>query len=497
MPTQHHFLPKLDDAQADVPMPPMVARWEAQPASLLQSVGSGIAIDGTARTRGISSVPDVWARAILFQTALKDPRHPMHARALADWRGLLSLLALREVYSYPVEVVPVDLGGGGKLSEALRTLAPPPVEVEQGTPYAWADVLLIRLDGVPVGAFSPGTLVYTATGYQDRLRAFYEPPGGEPRKRPGCLGPDYSLVAPTRDSDASSAHFVAEYVHDLYENIKGRLGRDAQAQMLSELLRTWTEEARSAFGYSPQAPVDAPEVMVAPALPTNGSAAEWPRLAAYRVYEQALRPIVEDPTYATDIKGKSTIFLQHRRNHTDRAGVVVIHKDTLRRTERIWGLRRLDSLGESAQEALDAHFNAPSGTTIAGDDLDYIGAAWIRPERFFLTDVLLKPRQGTQALTAAEQAANAGGEYILPFRKEILDFFGPDEVLDVLKPRFERVRGGETVKFAFDLPVGSHPGLLSAANQGDGYGSAPAPTPPSGGGEGGTTPSGFGAAPTG
>lgn len=492
--TQHHFLPTLDANRADVPMPPVSAQWASQPAGLLQSIGSGIAVDGTATTRGVSSVPDVWARALLFQTALSSERHPLHAEALADWRGLLSLLALREVYDYNVEVVPVDLAGGGKLSEALHVLAPPPVDLETGVPYAWSDVLLIRLDGVPVGAFSPSTLVYTGIGYRDRLRAHYEPKEGASKKRPGCLGPNYSLVAPTKATDASSAHFVGEYVHGLYETVKGTLGTAQAAQRLSDLLRAWVDEARSAFGYNPQQPIDAPEVKVDASLPSKGSAADWPKLGTYGVWAQALRPVVEDGN--GDVLQKSTLFLQHRRNHTDRTGVVVIHKDTLERTERVWGLRRLDSLGGSVQEALATHFNAPAGTTLAGENLDYVQAAWIRPERYFLTDVLLKPREGTKALAGGEQRANAGGEYVLPFRREVLDFFGPDDIRDVLRPRFERSGDGTVVTFSFDLPVGTHPDL-AAPSGGDGFGGTPPPNgTANGGSQGGadanTSDRGFG-----
>lgn len=492
--TQHHFLPTLDANRADVPMPPVSAQWVSQPAGLLQSIGGGIAVDGTATTRGVSSVPDVWARALLFQTALSSERHPLHAEALADWRGLLSLLALREVYDYNVEVVPVDLAGGGKLSEALHVLAPPPVDLETGVPYAWSDVLLIRLDGVPVGAFSPSTLVYTATGYRDRLRAHYEPEGGEKKKRPGCLGPDYSLVAPTKVTDEFSAHFVGEYVHDLYEAVRGTLGTDPAAQRLSEQLRAWVDETRSAFGYSPDKPIDAPLVKVDASLPGKGSAADWPKLATYNVYTQTLRPLVQDG--GGDVLRKSTLFLQHRRNHTDRIGVVVIHKDTLARTELVWGLRRLDSLGGSVQEALATHFNAPAGTTLAGENLDFAQAAWIRPERFFLTDVLLKPHEGTKALADGEQHANAEGNYVLPFRREVLDFFGPDDIRDVLKPRFERSSDGTVVTFSFDLPIGTHPDL-AVPSGGDGFGGSPPPNTPANDGDpsisgGNTSSEGFG-----
>jgi hypothetical protein len=475
----HHYLPSLGP-ESNVPMPPTSAHWSAQPSGLLQAVGNGIAVDDSATARGVSSVPDVWARAVLFQAALR-PSHPLHAQAVADWRGLLSLLALREVYGYDVEVVPVNLTGGGKLPAALRTLAPPPVELEPGKPYGWTDVLLVRLEGVPIGAFSPGSLVYTATGYRDRLRAHYEPEGGEPRKRPDCLDADYGLVAPTKASDEHSAHFVAEYVHDLYQTCSSALSGAPEAQRISELLDAWLKELRNAFGYNPQERINAPEVKTAQTLPSRGSAADWPGMAGYGIYRAALLPLVPDEIDDGPFR-KSSIFLRHKRNHTDLRGVVVVHKDTLTEGARVWGLRRLASLGETVQDALDTHFNAPRGSSIGGEDLARLDAAWVRPERYFLTDVLLAPRDVTKALASDEQAANAGGEFVLPFRREVLEFFGPEDIQSVLRPRFEHQRDGG-VKFSFDLPVGDHPDL---APSGDGQFGAP----PAGGFGGG----GFGEA---
>ena len=462
----HHFLPALDPETANVPMPSTAAHWSKQPAGLLQSVGKGISVDANAVTRGVSSVPDVWARAVLFQSALQ-PSHPLHAEAVADWRGLLSLLALREVYGYNVDVVPVSVEGDGKLETALRTLAPAPIPLSDGTPYAWTDVLLVRLDGVPVGAFSPGSLVYTATGYRDRLRAHYNPTNGDPIPPPPVLGPDYGLVAPTKLSDEFTALYVAEYVDRLYAAYSDRagqpLGQHPAAQRISELLEAWRTELRTAFGVAPGQPVDAEEVKKATALPAGSKVAGWPRLAEYAVYAEALYPLVEDGD--GNVQGKSSIFLRHRRNHTDYQGVVVAHRDTLQGSEKVWGLHQPQSLGSTVEERLATYFGAPQGDTLGDTNLAASFACWIRPERYFLSDVLLVPREGVHVLADGERAANAGGRYLLPFRREVLDFFGPEDIQSVLQPAFEDLRDGG-VRFTFKLPVGKHPGLDPVAGDG-------------------------------
>lgn len=463
----HHYLPALDAQVANVPMPATSAHWSAQPSGLLQAIGNGISVDGSAVTRGVSSVPDVWARAVLFQTALLHPKHPLHDEAVKDWRGLLSLLALREIYGYSVEIVPVSLAGSGQLEKALRTLAPTPIELEEGTPYAWTDVLLIRLDGVPVGAFSPGSLVYTATGYKKRLRKHFEPDGGVSLQPPPILGPDYALVAPTKQSDEFTAHYVAEYVYRLYKTYSGLLGKAPVAQRISELLDEWLSELKAAFGIRPHDPVDAPEVTLAPGLPVGSAVAGWPHLNIYSLYRHALIPLAEDsgppPPPGTPPVHKSTIFLRHRRNHSAYLGVVVAHKDTLTEDAKVWGLRQPRSLGATVEERLATYFNAPQGDRLGDVKLAQHYACWIRPERYFLTDVLLAPREGVHILAVNERSTNAEGRYLLPFRREILDFFGPEDIQNVLQPRFEELRDG-SIRFMFKLPVGRHPDLDSSGD---------------------------------
>ena len=41
----------------------------------------------------INSIPDLWARPLLFQLALYDERHSLHKRTVGEWRGLLAVLA--------------------------------------------------------------------------------------------------------------------------------------------------------------------------------------------------------------------------------------------------------------------------------------------------------------------------------------------------------------------------------------------------------------------
>lgn len=45
----------------------------------------------------ISSIPDVWARPILMRSVLGDELHPQHELYVAEWRGLLAIMAMRKM----------------------------------------------------------------------------------------------------------------------------------------------------------------------------------------------------------------------------------------------------------------------------------------------------------------------------------------------------------------------------------------------------------------
>src|SRR4051794_38485428 len=68
---------------------------------LAESLDVAAEISGRA---GIDAIPDMWARSLVFAFALREPSHPLHARATGAFRGFLALLALRERRNLDVRV---------------------------------------------------------------------------------------------------------------------------------------------------------------------------------------------------------------------------------------------------------------------------------------------------------------------------------------------------------------------------------------------------------
>ena len=261
MAANHLYLSKLDEENANPPTVPLNGHWHAAEARLLGSIADGIDVSQQSRddVRGVSSVPDVWARPVLFQSALRNAKHPLHERMVREWRGLLSLLALRRVHNFPVEFVPVPLAGG-TFARALETLAPPPVQLEAEQRYAWTDVLMIRWARnqeriIPLGAFSPSTLVYTATAYQHRLRDEQL----NLRDTRGFLHP------PTDREDLLA---VAEWVKRQKDHLDGLLDKrrenpdDRTVLLLDELFNGWLADLRDQL---PGVNLDSADVKVAEA----------------------------------------------------------------------------------------------------------------------------------------------------------------------------------------------------------------------------------------
>ncbi|MFO6430267.1 hypothetical protein ACLBKT_09285 [Erythrobacter sp. W302b] len=146
-------LPKLTD-EADYPSPPRAGEWLESGrlgdlATSLDNNTDAIDIDR------LKSLPDPWARPLLFNQALTTKDHIAKAGARAQWRGLLALVALRHFYpqTYLLAVQTVDLTdqrvGNAKFRQVLRALAPVDTLVS-GVDWSRIGVLTIRTAGQDV-----------------------------------------------------------------------------------------------------------------------------------------------------------------------------------------------------------------------------------------------------------------------------------------------------------------------------------------------------------
>ncbi len=120
----------------------------------------------------INSIPDMWARPILFEMALLDPTHSLHHRILGEWRGLMALIALKELRKLKLSALPLRFNNGNPGNEGsdfLQTLAKliPNKTIARDT--TWENLYIFLYRGRAVGITSPVTLVCTSTYYYNYI----------------------------------------------------------------------------------------------------------------------------------------------------------------------------------------------------------------------------------------------------------------------------------------------------------------------------------------
>jgi hypothetical protein len=316
---EHHYLPAVKKT-TNIIQPPVSGSWVAVSRREIEALSQGLEVGEGSRVRGATSVPDVWARPLLFHSAIRPKsEHPLHEDLLEEWRGLLSLVALSEYYGLQLQIEPVTIDDrGGRFARALIELSPKPVSLEQGKHYEWLDVLLLRVDDTTVGALSPLTLVYTSV--RDLPSSLRLVEGG--RLRP--------------PSDPTELRYVAQWVEKLLERLRPTLWTGEQnpdhqvVDDINRMLGSWLESLRKSLGLSPTEPLEQPgvdfQIAESPMNTTWGA-----KLSGYGVYRELVRPAHIERSGAT-----SDLLLKRGRAGGE---VLVITSQLLARDVKIWRSR--------------------------------------------------------------------------------------------------------------------------------------------------------------
>lgn len=154
----HLLLPKLSTHHS-VPSPPSAGVWNVQKPPVLDNIAAGLVTD-IGDYFNVDAIPDVWARPLLFEMALYDPKHQLHERVVGEWRGLATIIALHEWRNLDVAAIPVNIGNikddFGEVAEKLAPTKALFAGVDWNTLYVWT------YNGRAIGVTSPTTLFCTA-----------------------------------------------------------------------------------------------------------------------------------------------------------------------------------------------------------------------------------------------------------------------------------------------------------------------------------------------
>lgn len=170
------MLPKIDSKSNKVLMD-QSGIWKSTSLDFLQGLASSLAAGETLEDIGnIDSIPDVWAKPLLFKMALFDLETTrefvmgLHDLVLGEWRAILAMLALKNVKQINLKAVSVNLTEiNSEMANVLKALAPK--ESFNGNADAWlTDIYVIFYNEFPIALTSPSTLVATAADYTATFR---------------------------------------------------------------------------------------------------------------------------------------------------------------------------------------------------------------------------------------------------------------------------------------------------------------------------------------
>jgi hypothetical protein len=166
-------LPPLHEDN-QVPKISTPGQWErVDQSAFLSNIAHGLrVVKQDTNVDYLVSVPDVWARPEIVQSALGDPKHRLHRDVVAEWRGCLALIALEEFYKYSITATPINLSdaqlwpfeanttgdevAGRNFGDVLNDITP----VERlAVDQSWNDLALLRLDEVAAALIVPTVLV--------------------------------------------------------------------------------------------------------------------------------------------------------------------------------------------------------------------------------------------------------------------------------------------------------------------------------------------------
>lgn len=119
---------------------------------------------------GSNAIPHIFEQMLLFHKAFLDEKHPEHERAVAEWRAVLSIMALQRICNVQIDLVYVDLSGESNNPFLRAAYDFRPEDAPMFFKTTWDFLYILRLKKVPIAVFSPVTLVCPAKMFVKKIR---------------------------------------------------------------------------------------------------------------------------------------------------------------------------------------------------------------------------------------------------------------------------------------------------------------------------------------
>ena len=91
--------------------------WITEAQNTLTNLVSDLKVT-TNEQSNITSIPDLWARPAMYEMVLFDAKHHLHQKYVAQWRGILAMLAFKEMRGFEkLKVEPIHIPEASKIDD--------------------------------------------------------------------------------------------------------------------------------------------------------------------------------------------------------------------------------------------------------------------------------------------------------------------------------------------------------------------------------------------
>lgn len=439
----HIMLPKVKTQGFESPT---VGTWTPYNLEFLDKLTKSMEVQGVNSQNGnVSSIPDVWAKPILFETLLFGDNEDadrmaafdggdsgfsstLRERVIGEWRCVLAMLALSKVKHLDITAESVELSSSGKLLEDVLYNMRPSKSIDPGT--QWSDLYILSYKGRPFAMTSPTTLVSVSADYSNVMRGVFGVPWAV----------EYSagvvMVDPTPGLSVKDRKQLYFWLLNLKKNLKENASGDSVT--LSKLINCVDKFAKDVKG--------------------EQNFKEDCRFTSQelKMYKGIFK-YLDTPVLEEDVKADESY--------------VKIAPASGKMPEKLWLLVDSKSLNRMSTEwdidkNLITVWSGLSANNITDDMLvegrrDYIGSAqlvgaeWVKADDFFTEHVYVLSDLPQVFTNVFDPGATDKGvqdnefSIVPPINKRVLDYFSMEEIRRRFHLRFED--SGDIVA-SFDLP---------------------------------------------
>ncbi len=432
------MLPKLRENSSVTPDKAGVWENATEPSDFLRQLVKSLAVGTMAGMESIDSIPDMWARPLLFQMALYDEQKEatqefirgMHTMAEGEWRSLLAMIALKDVRHLSLRTFEVDLdkenASGNSLAGVLEML-PPTETISENT--SWAHLYIITYQENILAMTSPATLLAPAADYRTVF-------GGNISQPWSADG--WTLTDPIpylTEDELSKLHGWLAKVHDEIQSTVPRAEQENR-QPCKDVLRLLGEYMQAVEAKLPN--VASGEKYKKAELNLNKGifrVLDWTAEARQAKAEDSAVKLI--PSVERHPSKKIILVSPDMaRDFADQQGISPSHLV-------VWpGL----SANDITEDDLDGDSNM-LGSTSLGD------TEFRRPEEFFTDKMaVLEPGNafvGMRRIAGTDILAADDLSVILPLKDEILEYFTPQDIARHLSIESDN----ESINVVFRFPL--------------------------------------------